>query len=238
MRIELDQAAVGRGLGASVPPLDLLVAGPAPVVIAVQTDERPLLVSLLLGGRLRPDSGRVLVDGRADADELRRRSALVDTPVVAEPSAGITLATVVAEELSFAGLASSGRAVRSFLARHGLADFAKLPIRSLPPADRIRLLCELAAARPGVEALIVTSPERHGGEPSEWFGPLAELSERGVSVAIVTDYATAGILLALGATDGTAPPEPEPAFEPSEQPAPHEPDTTHPTETSPESPLS
>jgi hypothetical protein len=220
MRVQLLAAAIGRGLGAAVPPLDLIVDGTAPVVIAVQTDERPLLVSMLLAGRIRSDSGRVLVDGHENADELRRRTALVDTPVVAEPTAGIALKTVVAEEFSFAGLPTSGRAVRAFLADHGLADYAALPMRALLPADRIRLLCELAVLRAGVDGIIVTSPERHGGEPADWYGPLAALSERGITVAVVTDYATAGMLLALGARDGSEPePDIEPPAEPLEDPA-------------------
>lgn len=225
MRVQLEQAAIGRGLGASVPPLDLIVDGPVPVVVAVQTDERPLLVSMLLAGRIRCDSGRVLVDGRENADELRRRTALVDTPIVAEPTAGIALATIVAEEFSFAGLPTSGRAVRAFLADHDLADYASLPVRALLPADRIRLLSELAVLREGVDGIIVTSPERHGGEPAEWYGPLAALAERGVTVTVVTDYATAGILVALGARDGAlAEPEPEPLPQPD---APEEPTPTH-----------
>ena len=208
MRVQLERAAIGRGLGAAVPALDLIVDGPLPVVVAVQTDERPLLVSMLLAGRIRCDSGRVLVDGRDDADELRRRSALVDTPIVAEPTAGIALKIIVAEEFSFAGLPTSGRAVRAFLADHNLAEYASLPVRSLLPADRIRVLCELAVLRAGVDGIIVTSPERHGGEPSQWFGPLADLAERGVTVTVVTDYATAAILVSLGARDGVLP-EPE-----------------------------
>ncbi|MES2093228.1 MAG: hypothetical protein V4531_05380 [Actinomycetota bacterium] len=209
MRIQLHQAAIGRGLGAAVPALDLIVGGPQPVAVAVQTDERPLLVSLLLSGRIRCDAGRVLIDGRDDADELRRRTALVDTPVVAEPTASIALKTIVAEELSFAGRAASSRAVRAFLAHHHLGDYASLPVRALLPADRIHLLSELAVLREGVDGIIVTSPERHGGEASEWYGPLKALAERGVTVTIVTDDATAGILVALGARDG-AEPEPEP----------------------------
>jgi ABC-2 type transport system ATP-binding protein len=205
MRVTLDRAAIGRGLGAAVPPLDLIVDGPAPVVIAVQTDERPLLVSLLLAGRIRADSGRVLVDGREDADELRRRTALVDAPIVSEPTPGIALKTVVAEEFSFASVPASGRAVREFLARHDLGDYATLPVRALPPADRIRLFSELAMLRAGIDGIVITSPERHGGEPSEWYGPLAVLAESGIAVTIVTDYATAGILVALGARDGSTP---------------------------------
>lgn len=209
MRVSLEDAAVGTGLGAAVPPIRLVVDGRIPVVIAVESDERPLLVSMLLGGRLRPDSGRVLVDEAEDEAGLRNRTAVVDAPIASEPSPGIRLKTIVAEELSFASLPTSRRAVSDFLVRHRLEDYANLPVRALPATDRIRLLAELAVLRHGVESLVVTSPERHGGAPGEWYRPLVAIAERGVTVAIVTDLATANILLALGARDGAEPQQPE-----------------------------
>ena len=193
MIITLDSAAVGTGLGAEVPALSL-VADTGVTVLAVETAERPMLVSLLLGGRLRPDEGAVLVDGRDDAAELRRRTALVDTPVVAEPVAGVSLMTVVTEEFSFAGIRASRYAVREFLERHELLGYAKVAVRALPPADRVRLFCELALLRPGIEGLIVTSPERHGGDPAAWYSTLAALGERGITVVIVTDLPTAALV--------------------------------------------
>jgi hypothetical protein len=202
MRIALESAAIGQGVGASVPALTIETTDGAPTVIAVETAERPMLVSLLLGGRLRPDSGRVTVDGREDIDELRRRTALVDTPVVAEPTAGLNLAGIVAEEFSFAGLPSSRRAVREFLDRHDLDEYATVPIRVLPPTRRVRLFAELALLRPNVDALVITSPERHGGDPAEWYETLTRITERGSTVIVVTDAATRGILLGLGAHDG------------------------------------
>lgn len=215
IEIRLEDAAIGSGLGAAVPPLSLAVTPGLPTAIAVETDERPLLVSMLLGGRIRPDSGRVLLnsapvlDGADAADELRRRTALIDTPFVAEPPAGVSLALVVAEEFSYGGLSTSRRAVDRFLARHSLSDYAALPVRALPPTDRVRLFSELALLRPSVEAIIVTSPERHGGRPADWYGALAAIAARGTSVAIVTDAATADILVSLGARDSGAPVPPE-----------------------------
>ena len=200
MLITLDAAALGSGLAAPVPALTL-TAGPGVSVVAVETAERPLLVSMLLGGRLRPDSGRVLVDGAPDGDTLRARTALVDTPVVAEPTAGITLATVVAEEFSFAGVPAPRGAVRAFLEAHELRGYAALPVRALPPADRVRLFSELALLRAGVRGLIVTSPERHGGEPAAWYSALAAIASRGITVIVVTDAVTAATLTSLGATD-------------------------------------
>ena len=205
MRIALESAAIGDGLGASVPPLTLFVDHGQVSVLAVETAERPMLVSLLLGGHLRPDAGRVTIDGVEDLDALRKATALVDTPVVAEPTPGLSLASIVAEEFSFAGEPSSRRAVRAFLDRHGIGEYGAVPVRSLPPARRTRMFSELALLRPGVEALVVTSPERHGGDPAEWFEALAAIAQRGVTIVIVTDAATRGILLSYGARDALLP---------------------------------
>ncbi len=205
MRITLDAAGIGEGLGADVPPITLELTEGSPIALPVEGDEQPLFVSMLLGGRLRADRGAVLLDGRDDLDALRDRTALVDTPWVAEPTAGIALHTVVMEEFAFAGMTPSRRAVHGFLARHGLLDYGRLPIRALPAADRVRLFSELAALRPGVAALVVTSPERHGAAAGEWYPPLAEIAERGVLVVIVTDVATASALVSLGARPAGAP---------------------------------
>ena len=203
--ITLSDAALGTGLGAAVRPLTLVVSPGVPTTVAVEGDERPLLVSMLLGGRLKPDSGTVAVDGDPSIDSLRLRTALVDTPMVAEPTPGASLSVAVAEEFSFSSLPTSGRAVRNFLADHGLADYARLPLRALPSADRVRLFSELALLRPPVSALIVTSPERHGGDPAEWYDSLAAIAARGITIAIVTDTATSDLLLSLGARDAFAP---------------------------------
>ncbi len=203
--LTLEEATIGTGLSAVVPALSLTVAPGVPTVIAVETDERPLLVSMLLGGRVKADSGRVLIDGYDDVDALRTAVALVDTPFVAEPPADIPLALAIAEEFSFSSRPSSKRAVLAFLDRHGVADYGRLAVRSLPPVDRIRLLTELAVSRAGVSAIVLTSPERHGADPTRWYGLLEDIAERGIAVAVVTDQATAGILLTLGAVEPTIP---------------------------------
>jgi len=202
--ITLTDAAIGSGLGAAVRPLTLHVGPGVPTAVAIEGDERPLLVSMLLGGRLKAESGTVSVDGDPSTDSLRLRTALVDTPMVAEPTPGAALSVAVAEEFSFSSLPTTGRAVRAFLAEHELADYARLPLRALPSADRVRLFSELALLRPGVSALIVTSPERHGGDPAEWYDALAAIAARGITVAVVTDSATSDRLLQLGARDAHA----------------------------------
>jgi ABC-2 type transport system ATP-binding protein len=205
MRIELTNAGLGHGVGAEVPPLTLTVVNGAPTVIAVGTAERPMLVSLLLTGRIAPGSGSVTIDGVDDRAALRARCALVDTPVVAEPHPGVALSTLVAEELAFAGRPHSRGAVHAFLAQHDLTGHARVAVRTLPASSRIRLLAELALARPGVDALIVTSPERHGGDIPAWFGALAAIAERGTTVVIVTDAVSRDILISLGAREARTP---------------------------------
>ena len=199
MLVTLDHAGIGTGLGADLPAVSLELDEGAPVAIPVEGDEQPLFVSMLLGGRLRADTGRVLLDGADDLDALRARTALVDTPWVAEPTGGVPLRTVLMEELSFAGLDSSRQAVAETLRRAGLTEYGPLPNRALPAAERIRLFSELAVRRPSVSMIIVTSPERHGASASDWYAPLSAIAERGIIVAIVTDVATAGALLSLGA---------------------------------------
>jgi hypothetical protein len=189
--ITLTDAAIGTGLGAAVPALTLAITPGLPLVLAVETDERPLVVSMLLGGRIKPDSGTVT----PDLDTLRKSTALVDTPFVAEPAAGVSLGLVVAEEFAFSHRKGS---VRRFLEQHGLAAYEKIEVRALPPADRVRIFSELALLREGVETLIITSPERHGGAPAEWFDYLTTVS---ATVVIVTDAPTRDLLVALGARD-------------------------------------
>ena len=190
--IELTDAAIGTGLSASLPALSLTLAEGEVTVVAVETDERPMVLSLLLGGRLALTGGSVT----PSENERRTRVALVDTPFASEPTPGVALSVVVAEELSFARLPSNGRAVRAFLTSHDLAEYATVPMRSLPATARVLLLCELAAQRPGVDVLVVTSPERHGGDPAEWYSTLTSMAARGLTVAIITDTATSRLLKA------------------------------------------
>ncbi|WP_395641147.1 hypothetical protein [Pseudolysinimonas sp.] len=190
--IQLTDAAIGTGLAADLPALTLTIDAGEVTVIPVETDERPMVLSLLLGGRLALTAGGIT----PPVGELRTRVALVDTPFASEPSPGVALSVVVAEELSFARRASGRRAVRAFLESHGLEQYASVPMRSLPSTARVLLLCELAAQRPGVDVLVVTSPERHGGDPLEWYSTLVAMTKRGLAVAIVTDTATSRLLKA------------------------------------------
>ncbi|MGN6326623.1 hypothetical protein [Pseudolysinimonas sp.] len=177
-RITLDGAAVGSGPAAALPPVTLDARPGAVTVVATEGGQRPTVLSLVAAGRMAVDAGTV--------DAERARIALIDTPTVAEHSDDVRVAAVVREELALAGRHGTARE----LDRLGLVEWAKRPFGALPTVDRLRLLVELALLRRGVDALVVTSPERHGGDPATWFRYLREVATRGVTVLVVTDHAT------------------------------------------------
>jgi hypothetical protein len=201
MRIELHGVSKGRAERA-LPETDLAYETGRVTLAIAETEQRPTVLGLLASGRMRPDTGRVLLDERTDAAGLRRRVALVDALEVSEPEAGISVAGVVAEELMFAGHAPTPFAARRWLEGLGLEELAGVPIGNVDPAARIRILLELAALRGGVEALVLTSPDRHGGEPEVWWGLASEFADRGFAVLVIAGRASRSALLASGALEG------------------------------------
>ena len=189
MKVELD--AVGKGRREHALPLTSAVfaSGRATLVVA-ETEQRPTVLGLIASGRMRPDTGRVTVDGRVDLSTLRRRVALVDAPEVSEPEPNVTLAGVAAEELMFAGRRSDPLAVRRWLEEQGLGDAASLPVSNVDPADRVRALCELAVLRKGVEGLVLVSPDRHGGLPAAWWAIAENFAARGLAVLVIAGQAS------------------------------------------------
>jgi hypothetical protein len=101
---------------------------------------------------------------------------------------------IVREELRFAGLRSRRADAEAVLADLGLGEWHGSPVLDLPATDRIRLLLTLAAARPGVRHLVLTSPERHGGRSAEWLAVARDFSQSGTSVLIVGGHAVDGLL--------------------------------------------
>ncbi|RKR76148.1 hypothetical protein [Frondihabitans australicus] len=191
MRLTLDSIGIGDGPGAALPATSAEATADRPGVAAVETEGAPTLASLIAGGRMRPETGRVLLDDADDPAAIREAFALVDTPTVAEPFADLTVATVVREELALADQVSSRENARLLLDAIGLAEHERTRVRALPTEARIRLLCELAILRPGVRGLIVTSPERHGGDTSAWWSVVTDMSARGYAVLVVTGVAAA-----------------------------------------------
>lgn len=198
--IEIQDVGIGDEPGAALPRVSA-VAGPhRPGILAVETEQAPVLASLVAGGRMRPGHGRVLVDGHDDTGGLRQAVALVDTPGVAAPFPVMTLRRIVREELAFAEQRPSRQQVATVLDELGMSTYADTAVQRVPTAVRIRLLVELALLRDGVTALVVTSPERHGGAVEDWFAVVRDVAMRGVTVVLVTSKAAAATAEHLLAT--------------------------------------
>lgn len=193
MKVELREVAKGRRMHA-LPETSLTFESGRVVLVAAETEQRPTVLGLIASGRMRPDAGSVTIDGRTDASALRLATALVDAPDVSEPEPNVSVAGVVAEELMFAGLASHPIAARRWLEDLGMAEIAGTPIGNVEPEERIRILCELAALRSGVAGLVLTSPDRHGGEPAAWWSIAEDFAGRGLAVLVIAGRASAALL--------------------------------------------
>ncbi|SDK10854.1 hypothetical protein SAMN04487820_104275 [Actinopolyspora mzabensis] len=176
-------------------------------------------LALLLAGRLRPDSGTVLRNGRRAPAELRGTVAVVDAPGVTEPEGSVELREVVAEGLGIAGRRFGGQAVRDWLAERGLRQQANLRFERVPPHCRTRLLLDLAREARGVEALVLDCPDRHGGEAISWYGAAQEAASQGYAVVALCSPHTAIELDHIPArigTDNDLPPSPRRTDQPTD----------------------
>ncbi|MFF2051275.1 hypothetical protein ACFVU2_06685 [Leifsonia sp. NPDC058194] len=195
MKIALDSVSKGPR-NAALPPTSVAYANGQAVLARAETEQRPTVLGLIASGRMRPDAGVVTIDGSTDYRAMRRRIALIDAPDVCEPAADVTVAGIVAEELMFAGRASHPIAVNKRLNELGASEYARWGIGTVPPTVRIRLLAELALMREGVDGLVIVSPDRHGGDPTEWWTFARELAGRGIAVLVVAGDASAAAIAA------------------------------------------
>jgi hypothetical protein len=193
MRVALTGVSKGRG-GIALPDTSAEFSSGRVVLAVAETEQRPTLLGLMASGRMRPDTGDVLIDGRRDAAALRRRIALVDAPGVSDPAPTVTVAGIVAEELMFAGRRSDPVAALRWLDEAEARDLARVPIADVAPQRRLRLLLELATLRRGVDGLVLVSPDRHGGDPREWWALAHEYAGRGFAVLVVAGEASTAVL--------------------------------------------
>lgn len=142
-------------------------------------------LALTLSGRLRPTRGTVRIDGAADPSALRRKVAVVDAPQITEPEPAVPVRAAVAEGLTLLGRPSRRSAVRTWLADQGLQQHSHDRFENLPAPDRTRLLLRLAAEDRTAEALILDSPDRHGGDPQDWYSCARPEAERGKAVVVL-----------------------------------------------------
>ncbi|MCM3778536.1 hypothetical protein [Microbacterium hydrocarbonoxydans] len=184
MRIALHEVSKGRG-GQALPATSLEFHTGAVRFALAETEQRPTVLGLIASGRMRPETGRVTIDGAADNRMLRRTVALVDAPDVSDPHPDIALAGVVGEELMFAGLGATPLHARRWLSQLGYGDLASMPIGNVDPAARVRILCELAVLRDGTRAIVLVAPDRHGGSPDGWWRIAMEFADRGYAMLVI-----------------------------------------------------
>lgn len=213
MRVTLTDVSKGRE-GIALPETSAEFASGRAVLAVAETEQRPTLLGLMASGRMRPDTGAVLIDGGRDAAALRRRVALVDAPDVSDPAPNVTVAGIVAEELMFAGRRSDPVAALRWLDDAGARDLARVPIADVVPQRRLRLLLEVATLRRGVDGLVLVSPDRHGGDPREWWALAHEFAGRGFAVLVVAGEASATVL--AEAASAAKPAEPAEPAEPAD----------------------
>ncbi|PPF75334.1 hypothetical protein C5B96_16875, partial [Subtercola sp. Z020] len=125
---------------------------------------------------------------------LRAATAIVDAPDVSEPVGDLKFSAVVQEELMFADRPSGRRATAEALAELGVSEFGGWETQNVPTAVRLRVLSELAASRPGVEAIVLTAPDRRGSDPFEWWAIAADLAHRGLAVLVIASPASVDLL--------------------------------------------
>lgn len=197
MRITLTEVSKGQGESA-LPPVTVAFESGSTTLVRTETQQRPTVLGLLASGRMTPGTGVVTIDGTADPARMRRAVALVDAPLVSEPAPNVSTLGIVEEELMFAGGRATVAGARAELDRLGLTQWARTPIANVDPTDRIRLLLELAAARPGVEGLVLVSPDRHGGDPQGWWTVAIDLAARGLAVLVIAGDAAAALVSDTG----------------------------------------
>lgn len=193
MRIAVHEVSKGKK-GHALPATSLSIeTGHARFVLA-ETELRPTVLGLIATGRMKPDTGEVTIDGARNDRELRRRMALVDAPEVSDPHPGVTLAAVVGEELMFAGLPATPLHARRWLEQVGFAELATVPIGTIKPSVRVRVMAELTVLRDDVEGFVLVSPDRHGGRPEGWWRIATEFAERGFAVLVIVGGSAAAVI--------------------------------------------
>ncbi|WP_454041025.1 hypothetical protein [Cellulosimicrobium sp. Marseille-Q8652] len=190
MQITLTGVRVDGRREPMLEPLDLEWRTGEAVLVAGEPGHGHTALALVATGRLAPDAGTVTLHDPAvahretSAARLRAASAVVDVPGISEPDDALTVAAVVAEGLALSGRRSLPTDVTRWLAEHSLTTDRGRRIDQVPGVVRTALLAALAAEREGVRFLVLTLPDRHGGEPSGWWEVARTLAASGLGVLV------------------------------------------------------
>ena len=153
-------------------------------------------MSLVLSGRMRPDSGKVSWDGHTRLRDVRRASSLLDSPGVNEPEPHVRVKDLVKEELALIPSFTWSRVLpMKWLRDYHHEGIADRWVDQLTPSDRLDLLVNLALADPDVQLIVCDSPERHGASDREWLRRLNQIvtdHERKVAVVAVVSVLPEG----------------------------------------------
>lgn len=147
-------------------------------------------LALALGGRVRTE-GAVRLGGSDDPDLRRRHVTLVDVPDVTSPEGAVSVRSAVAEQLALAGRPAGRSATRAFLEGHELQGHAADRFESVSPQQRTVLLMDVAAARVGTKVLVLSAPDRLGGDPEHWWHAAQQAASDGFTVVVQCTHATA-----------------------------------------------
>ncbi len=161
-------------------------------------------LALAIGGRVDLLTGSISIGGCADRSHLQLRTRLVDLLGVTAPEDALPLRAVIAEELALSERPSARKDVAAFLRDRDLTDRAGRRWASLPPGLRTRLLLELGSWHPRARVVVLAGPDRHGGDPHEWFEAARALADTGLTVVVLCSPAIAATLRPLTFHGATA----------------------------------
>lgn len=212
MEIVAEGVEVAGPHGPLLNPTSLRAESGRVLLVTGNADSERTALALVLSGRMHPRRGAVRLDGVSESAALRSAVAVVDAPQITEPEASVPVHHAVAEGLSLAGHHSGRRAVRAWLSEHGLGRHAATRFENLPPPARTSLLVKLARQGRGTRALVLDSPDRHGGDPLDWYLPAQQESRRGYAVVVLCAPRSADTIAVtparIGRTDRDPVPDP------------------------------
>ncbi|MFD2675264.1 hypothetical protein [Gulosibacter bifidus] len=194
MQIALEHIEVG-GRRPILPTTNLRIETGKVTVQACPTDQAPVVLALIAGGQMRPSRGVIRYNGRPARRKLKSRVAIIDAPSISAPDEYVALRSTLAEEYTYVGRVATPARIRRFLDRHDISEYADWPMIELPPMVRLIALTEMALLRPGIEAVVFTTPDRHGGSAHEIYAYGQAVAARGIGVLCITGTTAAEELL-------------------------------------------